>query len=125
MNRKEIEDVVIGLLAETGDTDTATLEAQLASDPKHDLAIDSLRAVELVVGIEEKLGVYVPDDALTPKVCRSLRSIVDLVESELMASEKEGAKKESAARARRMRELRESVQRKREKRKEGEKHENA
>ena len=42
--------------------------------------IDSLQAVEILCGIEERTGVYVPDDALGPGT-RSWRSLVQTVET--------------------------------------------
>jgi acyl carrier protein len=44
--------------------------------------IDSLEGVELILVAEEVLGISIPDDALSSRVCRSIPKIAQLLRSE-------------------------------------------
>jgi acyl carrier protein len=45
-----------------------------------ELGLDSLRVMRLLVFIEEKLGVVLPDHDITPESIRSVRGLLDLIQ---------------------------------------------
>jgi acyl carrier protein len=50
-----------------------------ATRPLKDLGFDSLLTVQLVAQLEDKLGVEIPDEALTPASFATLGSTLDVV----------------------------------------------
>lgn len=63
LTRKEVSDIVIGVIAEQlGKTrDEVTSDTRILED----LEGDSLDAVEIVLQIEDELGVFIPDEQAT------------------------------------------------------------
>lgn len=68
MNFEELKEIMIDTLG--CDDEKITMEASLAED----LNIDSLDAVELVMAIEEKYGVKIPDEELG-----NLQTVSDII----------------------------------------------
>ena len=94
MDRREVEDVIIGLLAEDAGKNPADLREELA-DLGEWLPIDSLIAVEVLARVEERYQVRL---SATPETAENLRSvsnfaqaILDLIECEQATGEAETA----------------------------------
>lgn len=68
---------MLEVLAESSGESVGSWRSRLTNG--HGRGIDSLQAVEILTGIEERTGVYVPDEALGPGT-RSWRSLVQTVE---------------------------------------------
>ncbi len=68
MKFEEVKEIMVDTLG--CDEDKIEMEASLADD----LNIDSLDAVELVMAIEEKYGIKIPDEALG-----SMKKVSDIV----------------------------------------------
>ncbi len=58
-------------------------EADVAASLAQTSGIDSLEGVELILDAEEHLGVSIPDDALSPVVCRSMAELARLISAHL------------------------------------------
>lgn len=71
VDRREIEDVIVGLLAETAGTDADALRMEL-EDLGEWLPIDSLLAAEVLARVEEIYGVTFP---ATSEASANLRSV--------------------------------------------------
>lgn len=71
MDRREIEDLIIGLLAEDAGTNPANLREHL-EDLGDWLPIDSLLAVEVLARVEAHYGVTFPT---TPEAAENLTSV--------------------------------------------------
>lgn len=82
MERREVEDLIIGLLAEDAGRNPADLRQEL--DLGEWLPIDSLLAAEVLARVEEHYGVTFPATAEAAKNLRSVQSfaeaILDLVQ---------------------------------------------
>lgn len=74
----EVVDVVIGLLAETEGVTISELIAELATAGP-DLAIDSLRIVEILTRVEGRCEVILPADPVTARSTRSVLSFAQVV----------------------------------------------
>jgi len=72
----EIETAVLELLADVREQDPSQTRADHYAAGEG-LALDSLEGVEIVVGLEERLGIRLPDSTET---CEALRSVQTLVE---------------------------------------------
>jgi acyl carrier protein len=73
----EVVDVVVDLLAEEEGRPTRDVMAELAASGA-DLAIDSLRIVEILTRVEERYGVLLPAD---PVIARSTRSVLSFAQA--------------------------------------------
>ena len=74
---QDLETIMLEILAESSGKSIDSCRVRLSNGLGR--GIDSLQAVEVLTGIEERIGVYVPDDALGPGT-RSWRSLVQTVE---------------------------------------------
>lgn len=72
MELEKLKEILVDTLG--CDEDAITPEAKL----KEDLGIDSLDAVELVMAIEEEVGVKIPDEEL-PQI-KTIQEVLDCVE---------------------------------------------
>jgi len=70
--------------------DSLRIEGMSSSDIETDaplfgegLGLDSIDALQLVVGMENAFGVVVPDAAVGAKVFRSVRSMADYIEQHI------------------------------------------
>jgi acyl carrier protein len=79
MERQELETKVRSVLADklALDEDRITLDARLSED----LDADSLDLVEVVMGLEDSLGISIPEDEIDG--VKTVRQAVDLVEAKL------------------------------------------
>jgi len=75
----EVVDVVVDLLAEEEGRPASEVMAELAASGA-DLAIDSLRIVEILTRVEERCGVLLPAD---PVIARSTRSVLRFAQAVL------------------------------------------
>jgi len=73
----EVVDVVVDLLAEEEGRPASEVMAELAASGA-DLAIDSLRIVEILTRVEERCGVLLPAD---PVIARSTRSVLSFAQA--------------------------------------------
>ena len=73
----EVVDVVVELLAEEEGRSASEVMAELAESGA-DLAIDSLRIVEILTRVEEQYGVLLPAD---PTIARSMRSVLSFAQA--------------------------------------------
>ena len=94
MAQRAIEDVIIGFLAEKEHMSAEELRRQL-EEAGADLPIDSVRAVEVVVLVQNHFGIRLP---LTAETAQCLRSVSDfatkvqaLVEEAATSARAEGA----------------------------------
>lgn len=74
MSHTNIRQIIIESLKEAVKTVNAP-EADMILDGDKVLEIDSLVGVVFICILEEKLGVALPDDFLTPQNCRSVNKI--------------------------------------------------
>src|SRR6266487_2605276 len=72
----EVVDVVVDLLAEEEGRSAGEVMAELAASGA-DLAIDSLRIVEILTRVEERYGVHLPAD---PAIARTTRSVLSFAQ---------------------------------------------
>ena len=76
---RTIEEFLVETLAASRGDDIAQIrELALAAQP-----IDSIEGVELILAAESEYGVEIPDDALSPAVCSSFKSLADLISSRI------------------------------------------
>lgn len=90
MNARQIEDVIIALLAEQWGRQPDDLRRELeALGPE--MPIDSLLAAEILARVEAQLGVSLP---ATAETARSLKSVGTFAQAllELISGESEGTK---------------------------------
>jgi acyl carrier protein len=80
--RAEIEGELYFALAEGRGVSPDAARAAVGGDGE----IDSLEGVELVAAAEARFGVRIADDELSPRLCRSLPRLIDLVAAKLHAS---------------------------------------
>ena len=73
----EVVDVVVDLLAEEEGRLASEVMVELAASGA-DLAIDSLRIVEILTRVEERCGVLLPAD---PVIARSTRSVLSFAQA--------------------------------------------
>ncbi len=73
----EVVDVIVDLLAEKEGRPASEVMAELAAGGA-DLAIDSLRIVEILTRVEERYGVLLPAD---PMIARSTRSVLSFAQA--------------------------------------------
>ena len=73
----EVVDVIVDLLAEEEGRPAREVMAELAASGA-DLAIDSLRVVEILTRVEERYGVLLPAD---PVIARSTRSVLSFAQA--------------------------------------------
>lgn len=85
MNRRELEDLIIELLAQDAGRSPADLRREL-EDLGETLPIDSLLAAEVIARVEERLGVRYP---ATAESAKNLGSVTDFAQAilELIADE--------------------------------------
>lgn len=60
----EIRDIIIGIIAKECDIDQGAISESVTLD---ELGVDSPRLLEIVLAIEETLGLKIRDGVLTPK----------------------------------------------------------
>lgn len=84
MEQREVEDIIIELLAEQAGKDPGDLRREL-EELGDELPIDSLLAAEVLARVEERLGVTMPATAENSEHLRSVtsfaRAILELVEA--------------------------------------------
>jgi acyl carrier protein len=73
----EVVDVVVDLLSEEEGRPAREVMAELAASGA-DLAIDSLRIVEILTRVEERYGVGLPAD---PAIARTTRSVLSFAQA--------------------------------------------
>ena len=77
LSTDEVVDVVVDLLAEEESRPAREVMAELAESGA-DLAIDSLRIVEILTRVEERYGVLLP---AVPVIARSTRSVLSFAQA--------------------------------------------
>lgn len=78
MDQREIEDLIIELLAEEAGVSPAEMRAQL-EEGGGDLPIDSVLAAEVVARVERRCGVELPATAETAQCLRSVRQFAAMM----------------------------------------------
>jgi acyl carrier protein len=73
----QVVDVVVDLLAEEEGRSAREVMAELAASGA-DLAIDSLRIVEILTRVEERYGIRLPAD---PAIAKSTRSVLSFAQA--------------------------------------------
>jgi acyl carrier protein len=86
MDRREIEDLIIGLLAKDGGRDPEALREEL-DDLGELLPIDSVLAAEVLARVEAAYGVEFP---ATAEASKHLRSVVNFADAILELVRKQG-----------------------------------
>lgn len=76
MDRQEIESKVNEIIVETLDVKPDMVSAD--ADLKNDLCCDSLEYVELVMKLEDELGISISDEAA--EKCETVNDMYDIVE---------------------------------------------
>ena len=84
--RFAIEDELYSVLAESRETTPSAVRATIGGDGE----IDSLEGVELVAAAEERFGVRIEDEELSPRVCTSIPRLAELVYAKMSAGEPPG-----------------------------------
>lgn len=84
MTYDEVEDLILGLLAERAEVTVEQLRAELA-ELGEELPIDSLLAVEIVVLVQNATGVVLPATEETAQSLLSIRGFVTAVLQQLDA----------------------------------------
>ena len=79
-----IESVENGLYSALAESRGST-SAAVRNDVAHGGEIDSLEGVELIVAAESQYGIRIDDDEITPRVCRSVHHLAELVVSKIGA----------------------------------------
>jgi acyl carrier protein len=74
----EVENVIIGLLAEQENSSPEELRERLAKEGP-ELPVDSLIVVEVLVRVEEAFGVTVPETVDSARSLRSVRAFAELI----------------------------------------------
>jgi acyl carrier protein len=80
-SESEIEAFVLGCLAANRGVDVEDVRASVAAAG----IIDSLEGVEILLSAEERYDVSIPEDALTPQLCRSIPDLIRMIRSKLAA----------------------------------------
>lgn len=76
---KQVEDLILALLAEREGVTPGALRTQLEKGGGANLPVDSLKTVAIVVQLEEQLGIQLPNDKETGNALRSVRRLADLI----------------------------------------------
>ncbi|WP_237570828.1 acyl carrier protein [Mycolicibacterium lacusdiani] len=84
MTHDEVEDLILGLLAERAEVSVEQLRAALAA-LGDEMPIDSLLAVEILVLVQNATGVVLPATEATAQALLSVRSFVVAVMQQLDA----------------------------------------
>lgn len=79
-DRTSIRRQIITRLVEHGGGEVEALAAAKDVDPTKDVAVDSLHMVEIVLELEEDLGISIPGGAITPRLMRSVNEFADYLE---------------------------------------------
>jgi acyl carrier protein len=82
ISKDEIEQLIVQLLAEDRGMDTQDLWDEL-NDLGVSMPVDSLLAVEVVVRLEQQLGVELPTSAESAKALRSVKTFAEAAWSAL------------------------------------------
>lgn len=82
MSHEQIEDAIIQIIADVLGQDPDEVHESLTETEG---IIDSLHGVEVILAAEEKFGISIPDDALSPKVCSLVPELVQLIKSRMAA----------------------------------------
>ena len=82
MNLSEIEDLIINLYAEIENKDPKRLRVELEK-AGGELPIDSLLAVEILVGVQEECGVELPTSVESAKNLESVTSFAQAMLDEI------------------------------------------
>ncbi|HEY0888664.1 MAG TPA: acyl carrier protein [Nocardioides sp.] len=86
ISKEEIEQLIVELLADDRGMDTHDLWEEL-NDLGVTMPVDSLLAVEIVVRLEQQLGIDLPTTADTTKALRSVKTFAEAVWNALPQSE--------------------------------------
>ncbi len=78
MDAREVEDIIVGLLAEQSGRDATELRREL-EERGEGLPIDSLLAAEVLARVEERLGVSLPATAETAERLKSVTAFAEAV----------------------------------------------
>ena len=88
--KAEVKRLILALLAEETGDDYTELEQQIAVDVNCDTRVDSLSMVNVVLDLEQELGIVIEDGEFTPERLRSLDVFAEfLVEKASEASRAE------------------------------------
>ena len=87
MNQKQIKSEVINIISEIFVDAGIDMDIIQYVDLVDDLGMDSLSFVTVVVEIEAKFGIVVPDEKLLIDNFKTVDSIVDIVDSGLQNTE--------------------------------------
>jgi acyl carrier protein len=82
VDRSQIEDLIINLYAEIEDKDPMRLRVELER-AGGELPIDSLLAVEILVGVQEECGVELPTSVESAKNLKSVTSFAQAMLEEI------------------------------------------
>lgn len=83
-SQRQIEDVIIELLADDAGTNPADLRASLEELGGSSLPVDSLLAVEVLARVEARFGVTLPIDQATADALKSVADFAALVRSAIL-----------------------------------------
>lgn len=86
-SQRDIEDVIIELLAEDGGTNPADLRAQLEEQGGASLPVDSLLAVEVLARVEVRFGVQLPNIQATADAMKSVAEFAAAIRSSVISTE--------------------------------------
>lgn len=75
MQQQDVTTIVVEIVAASLDTAPADVVAKIASDGG---ICDSIVGIEVIIAIEERFGISVPDDALVD-ICSSIPSMIAFV----------------------------------------------
>ncbi|MBM6618936.1 petrobactin biosynthesis protein AsbD [Bacillus suaedaesalsae] len=78
MNRQEINDVIYEILQTELNIETLSLYSEQAR-LNQDLYLDSVMILQLILLLELKLGVTIPDHTLNPKDFETVASLIDFI----------------------------------------------
>lgn len=88
MTRDEVEELIIGLLAQDAGLSPAELRMQLRLEGD-ELPVNSLLAVEVLARVEQTCGVSVEANEQTARAMRSVRAYTDVI-CQLIEAQQQG-----------------------------------
>jgi len=78
MRRQQVERAILERLAANMKRDPTDLESELKAGGE-ELPVDSLEMVEIILDLEERFDVRLPDDTATAEAMRSVRALAERI----------------------------------------------